>query len=651
MSLLRLTPEVRRLRRVARACAAGEVTRIEYRQTRRDVIEQFAESFGQGDDRTIPREDLDVTLRRHEVLNTEAAPPQSVWRWLPFFGILLLAAFASQWAFAVEIPAVKERDPNPASSLRIRVSELTWDLPEDVDDIDREAIETFLDEQLAEMRARNAPLEHGFSADELEQVGRFLNAIGVHDESTTFSTSDLEDLAALVATQKERRGVSVAQLEEIAQALQARVRERGYPLARAYVPRQTVLDGSVRLGVLVGRLASVEVEGADPSLISRFAENLGRPIKDEELETKLNGLNRLPGVRAQASFVPGDEVGASDMLLSVVDEQRFRGIAQIDNYGMEALGEERLSLLAQVNNPRGVGDQIEIDFTASLESADQKQGRLSYLTPLINGRYDGRVSVASANLDWQEALGIEGQGLLLDAAVRDTRVFTRTQRHEYEVLIGVHDLHWDGLIDQRAWFVGAGMNGHRLWDRRRLALEGGLQAILGGLDATRDGQDSNFSLARLSARAWAPWQLPVVDVGVKAVLGLEAQASSDLLPTTQRMSMTGASANRGFAQAGLLVDQGVLLKGELLFAAPLGEWGVFMDAGYGERNNATEDWYQLTSVGVSWQARLFSRDASYLMSKLSVATPVAHKGSEWIVDSIGEVDEDTRVFWSLQYSH
>ena len=42
MKLLQLSPEVTRLRRVARACAAGELSRIEYRQARREVIYKFA---------------------------------------------------------------------------------------------------------------------------------------------------------------------------------------------------------------------------------------------------------------------------------------------------------------------------------------------------------------------------------------------------------------------------------------------------------------------------------------------------------------------------------------------------------------------------------------------------------------------------------
>ena len=252
-------------------------------------------------------------------------------------------------------------------------------------------------------------------------------------------------------------------------------------------------------------------------------------------------------MRVQASFVPGASVGTSEMVLNVAREQRFHGVVQLDNYGMELLGEERVSLLGQLNNPRGVGDRIELSFVGSLNPPDQKRGTKSYRAPLLRGRFDSRASFASADLDWQDALGVAGKRTLFDGQIRDTRVFTRTKRREYEYLAGVHGLRWDGLFDQRSWFVGAGISGHRIWDNRKVALEGDVQAITGGMDATRSGQDKQFWLARAKAQAWVPWRLPWLDIPAKAVLGIRGQISSDLLPTTQRIAMTGVSANRGFA--------------------------------------------------------------------------------------------------------
>ena len=54
MTLMKLAPEIVRLRRVAKAYAAGEFSRFEYREARREVIENFQPDVI-GDDDTQPR--------------------------------------------------------------------------------------------------------------------------------------------------------------------------------------------------------------------------------------------------------------------------------------------------------------------------------------------------------------------------------------------------------------------------------------------------------------------------------------------------------------------------------------------------------------------------------------------------------------------
>ena len=54
MTLMKLPPESVRLRRIAKAHAAGEFSLIDYRQARREVISNFKAS-DVGDDDTQPR--------------------------------------------------------------------------------------------------------------------------------------------------------------------------------------------------------------------------------------------------------------------------------------------------------------------------------------------------------------------------------------------------------------------------------------------------------------------------------------------------------------------------------------------------------------------------------------------------------------------
>jgi len=100
MSLLKLTPESERLRRLAKAHAAGEIATPEYRQMRADVILSFTETAGQ--------DTSDVTERRAAAPRAPAAPeaekpaptpapePRAWWRYgLALGAILLLWVVAS----------------------------------------------------------------------------------------------------------------------------------------------------------------------------------------------------------------------------------------------------------------------------------------------------------------------------------------------------------------------------------------------------------------------------------------------------------------------------------------------------------------------------------------------------------------------------
>lgn len=92
MSLLKLSPESDRLRRLAKANAAGELDTDEYRRMRSEVIEAFRSE--------VEPDECEVTQRRPQADDTASAkivPPAAdkrsrdrrPWRWL--FGAFLLS--------------------------------------------------------------------------------------------------------------------------------------------------------------------------------------------------------------------------------------------------------------------------------------------------------------------------------------------------------------------------------------------------------------------------------------------------------------------------------------------------------------------------------------------------------------------------------
>jgi len=646
--LLPLAPEVNRLRRVAKACAAGELSRAEYRRTRRQLIREWREEGRHADD-TVPRFDLEVTQRRF-VLEVAGREDTSVRPWLLYallFVLLVMFLVMPVWTHGntQQIRPIAERDPNPATSERLDVSQLQWLPPPELVDIDQARVQEFLDAQLTRTRAENAPRAHGFTPTELEEVARLLNALGVHEADRTLSQADTRDLMALVASQKARRGLSVSQVEQIARALQDWVREQGFPLAAAYVPAQVVNDGVVHLEVQVGNLVAVDVVGASPVYANRVADLVGRPVRRDAVETRLNLMNRSQPLNAQAGFRAGDAVGDTRMLLNVAPPPTWSGVAQLDNYGFDQSADERLSWSGRRNGLLSPDDVLQLSAFSTLNFDHQRYGAVGYRRPLSNGRMEAAATLRYTDVKWQDDIDLDGDGLLLDVELTDTRYFTRERRGEFTYRAGVHDLDWD-ISAQRAWFGGAAWSGHRLWDTQRVALDYTTEAVVGVVDDARPGQDSRFWLLRGALNGWTPMQLPGIRFPAKLILGARWQIADDHLPATLRMVATGPYQNKGFDTAQVMLDQGVALEAALRFPAPLGEWWVFLDSTYGERNGLLGDRAQLTSAGIGWEAVLNASEHGTLSSRVTLGYPVAHEISGDLQD-----DDGTKVFWSLRFAH
>jgi hypothetical protein len=100
MTLLQLTPEGERLRRIAKAHAAGELSTADYRRIRSDVIERFAAFDGDitGDDtqqRWVERTPLSAAESAETAADLRRARRPARVVWLMGAGLLLIVLLAS----------------------------------------------------------------------------------------------------------------------------------------------------------------------------------------------------------------------------------------------------------------------------------------------------------------------------------------------------------------------------------------------------------------------------------------------------------------------------------------------------------------------------------------------------------------------------
>lgn len=653
MKLLSFTPEVNRLRRIARACAAGELSRTDYRSARRDVIESLVNGVDIYCDDTVPRFQDDVTVRRNSVAVQVPAPkPRSLaWLWLAIGALVLAGLALPGLAFGLKnIPPVKDRSVSVRRAA-MEVQTLIWQVPEALQThIDPAAVEAFLRTALAETRTDTG--QHGFTQSELEQVGNFLDAIGVHDDKTRLTLEDLQDLKALVQVQKSRRGVSLEQLQTVTDRLQSWIRAQGYPLAVAYIPAQQITGATVRVDVQVGRLSGVNIKSEDRplvrserSLADQFAGLSGEPVRRDRLETRLNMINRLGGQSVQASFEQGAGVGETDLVLHVQPGRRYHGRVQLDNYGLDDAGSERLSYQAHGSGLFGAADAAQATIAAALDGADQVFADFNYRTalaslPLTVG---GGVRLGEVSLPGE----VDGRGVFADINALHTLHFTRARRLEFAYMAGLQDVDWDASVgaDQQVWFVQAGAQGHRLWDTQRLALDADLNLTLGGVDTPRGQEDDNFWRLRGSARLWTPLTWGGSDRSTRLALGTRLQLTSSQLPVTQQASISHPFANPGLEIGSLQADNLLEVTSRLQFDGGRGQWWLFVDGGFAEDNDQADSWYRLITTGFGWRGNLLQTAHGTVYGRFVLGYPLTH-------ESNGDFDDDgLQFYWSLRFDH
>ncbi|MCB1685989.1 MAG: ShlB/FhaC/HecB family hemolysin secretion/activation protein [Pseudomonadales bacterium] len=641
MSLMKLAPESVRLRRIAKAHAAGEFSLSDYRLARREVITNFKASVPDDDD-TQPRWKGEVLENTDDT--TQGTPPtRSAVGWMMLVLILLTALAAAQ-VFALEIPAMADRDPNPATSPRLPVERIVLGEVPQLPGLSIESVQAVADAALADVRARNQPGPHGFTPAELEEIGRLLNALGAHQPDQRFSAQDTRDLTELVKDQKRRRGVSVVELEAVAGAVQAHYREAGYFLAAAYVPAQSVDEGSVRIDVLAGTLGEVVVRGSHPRLAGRFDDLLHQPITAEAVNTRIYALNQAPGILAQASFEPGAAVGETRLQLEVVEQTTFNGSLGFDNHGDGDTGETRLSLNGSWANPLNRGDLLNAGLIAAFHPANQVFGYLGYETP-VGGRAQARVRLASNDFSTSGLDATDGEGLLFDASVERYLFRSRTRALSVEAGAGLHRLEWstdNGDLDQQVRFLSAALKGHRVWDALLIEGRARLHAEAGSIDEeTFAGQDDQYWRVGVDLFAWRPLDVQWLPGRQKISASFTGRLTDSQLPSSRRLGVAGAEGARGYQRDLFVADSGGLLRVDLRTPVALGEILFFSDLTYGRTHNNIDDtWARLVDIGVAWEAEF----GEGFVSRLSGAVPIHTDGSD------GLDDDGVRIFWSLQYA-
>ncbi|CNE49871.1 putative surface-exposed protein [Yersinia nurmii] len=199
---------------------------------------------------------------------------------------------------------------------------------------------------------------------------------------------------------RQNQNMSVSQLQAIPLEIERIMRKGGDLLSFAYLPEQDITEGHVYIQVVQGRLEKVHLHnnqsGVRDSLINKFLQAGNKhPENIRQMESVLLRLGDQPGVGPLTSILsPGEQVGGSQLSVSVASEPAISGRLMMDNHGGRYSGRIRTLARMTINNPTG--------------SADRLQGMVLYAPQFLQNKDSNDAKTILGNITYDLPLGYQG---------------------------------------------------------------------------------------------------------------------------------------------------------------------------------------------------------------------------------------------------
>lgn len=447
--------------------------------------------------------------------------------------------------------------------------------------------------------------------------------------------------------------VGAAELARIVEDITQAYRSRGYFLSRAIIPAQDVESGDLRVQVVEGYVATVEIDGDVPEL-AVYAERLTRerPAQLATLERTLYLMGDAPGVRFKASRMApsGDDLAAHELIVTA-SRVRYELNFYSDNRGKPEAGEMQAIARAGVSHLIGFGDRLSGGFFFVPDQPEELQlGLLNYTTAL---GHDGTMLTLDGSLSRNDT-GDSGPGL--DNLSESTRFFGQVSHpvvRGRETSLWLHGgfevLHirseaagalayQDDIVVAHA----AATLKQTVWDGLATFYIEVADGFVKAPDVTHSRGDADGRFVKVFAQATMLQPLGPIAVFAE----VDGQISDRALLSASEFALGGSRIGRGYDTGEIQGENGVGGVIELRYYERVADWlGAqvygFYDAGIVWNDNMPSGFDEATLSSAGAGARLslpYSFFVSYEAAKPLTRTAAIPN------------DKDVRHFFSLSWS-
>lgn len=445
------------------------------------------------------------------------------------------------------------------------------------------------------------------------------------------------------------REYNLEELKNIADIITMLYQEKGYMLARAYIPEQEIIDGVVTIAIMEGELGIVEVSESkyySKSYIGGWFEHLeGRAIKEKDLERTILLANDTPSLNVTTAFKKGKKPGTADLIVEVEDSYPIKLNFEYDNHGHPLVSRQKFGANLEMADPI-IGSTLSLQGIMGNSLDDTFYGSIDYKVPIshhgtvLGGRYINADYIVGRNF---EAMGIQGKSKISGGYITHPVIRSKDDnlkatlgfdfKHMFEYMLNEQKSNDDLSVayirldyDSLDRFLGK--------NYLSLGYSHGFNSVFGSLTeddpvASHFDADGRFDKLTLDyVRVQRLWKKLIL------LLRSSSQFSFNRLVSAEQFSIGGADTVRGHPLSTYIGDHGYLVSAEISSPLPfIGEktiggrsvseifqvvvfgdhGGVYIvDPIFGE---AKDDF--LSSVGIGARLNLFDR----VSIKLDVGYP------------------------------
>ncbi|MGD9157663.1 MAG: ShlB/FhaC/HecB family hemolysin secretion/activation protein [Desulfobacteraceae bacterium] len=443
-----------------------------------------------------------------------------------------------------------------------------------------------------------------------------------------------EDEAQLkdILTSFRNKELSMTEITQAANNVTIFYRNKGYLVAKAYIPKQEAIDGILTISVIMGNYGEFSIKNDSP-VRDTFLQGVFDEIKKDSPVVTREGLERamllvkeMPGCNLpKIAISPGAVSGSSDFVINIDKSQRVNGYIMGDNQGSKYTGRKRAYGGITINSPFGIADKLSLIAMSSEDSGVQNI-MMSYGLPVASNGL--RAEVAASRTSYElggiySGLDAEGTAEVLEGTISYPLKRSSRENIDISLNLGYKDLQDDqnavGSRNPRkntsaTMTVGRtsyeNFLGRNLYTDMsgsisvgRLEIKDEVQKALNKAGADTDGAYSKLNIS-LSGN------LAINDkLSLMASASIQKALMSKNLDAVEQMFISGGTGVKAYTES-VSFDNGYVANMELRYSLPTfygvkHEGGVFIDNGWvyaQEDDYVDDDDIMLTDAGLGYYA-------------------------------------------------